>query len=162
MTKFKKNYLNSIFAIPLDGERYSYGHIIANGYGSDCYIIYDIVAKEHPSIEKIMDSSIIIFMYTLHQKIVSGEWKVIGNAPLKQTIKMPEYKIDVRENGITRCMVMRFDGEILRPATETEIKNLKTKHSCTPGVLEKVVKAKYGVIPWQNKFNDYLYKFAGT
>lgn len=158
MIKRKGIRVGDVFAIPIDNERYSYGQIIAKGYGSDCYVIFDIVANEHPLLEQIPNNKVVFLTFTLHQKIAEGEWALLGNAPVNGDVRIPEFKVDVIENGVVRCMVSRYDGEILRYATEHDVKSLSTMQSYTPNVLESAVKAKYGIIPWRPYFDELIYK----
>lgn len=158
MIKRNRVKVGDVFAIPIDDTRYSYGQIVANGYGSDCYVIFDIVTSKYPPLEQITSHKIVFMIFTLHQKIIEGEWLLLGNTPVSDGIKIPEFKVDVMENGVIRSMVSRHDGEILRYATEEEAKTLNTMQSYTPNVLEDAVKTKYGVIQCNRNFNELIYK----
>jgi len=153
----KKPKVGDVFAIPIDDKRYAYGQLVANGFGSDCYVTYDITAETHPELEQIVSSPIVFRIFTLHQLIVNGIWIIIGNASISQKIYIPEFKVESTENKVKTWMVQSYDGTILRPASTEEIERLNYMESFTPNMLDNAVKAKYGVLSWKPHYNKILY-----
>lgn len=157
ITRRKRPKNGDVFAVKLDDKTYGYGQLV-EGSMLGCYIFYDIIAEEHPPIEQIAGSSIILLTFTVDQRIVVGDWKVIGNAPIPENVTIPEFKMDYFENGSLICMVMRFDGTILRPANKEEKRFLRTMKSYTPNLIEDVLKAKFGLTSWDSCYDELLYK----
>lgn len=123
-----------------------------------CYIIFDGLYEEHPLMQEIVNNPIIFLTFTTAYKIAEDEWKIIGNVGIPDNIEIPKFKVDVMENGVIRTMVMDFKGNILSVATENEIIELKTMKSFTSTLVEDAIKAKYGVIPWEDYYNRFWYQ----
>lgn len=143
--KRNKPKSGDVFEIKISEGMFAYGQLV-EGNVLGCYIFFDIVSGEHLSLEQIVSSPILMLTFTVNQKIVSGEWKTIGNMSVPETVSIPEFRVDYMENGSLICMVMKYDGTILRAADEDEKKRLSTMKSYTPNIIENVLKARFGYI----------------
>jgi len=86
--------------------------------------------------------------------IEDGDWEVIGNVQPLSNIRFPEYIIDT----LSGTKVIDHFGKIIREATEIDKKELNTKKTVSPKVLEKAVEAKYGVGEWYPALEMLMYK----
>ena len=155
----KKVKIGDIIAIPIDNQRHCYSQIIVNTYGLQSYhIVFDLISKEHPPIDSIVKTEIIIAAFITDNSIHSGKWAIIGNSLILQKVIIPEFTVELMENRVCTKVVQSYDGTILRVATKEDIAKLKGKHSYTPGVLERVLRAKFGLEPWNPYYDNLIYK----
>ena len=155
--KRKRPKNGDVFEIQISEGMLAYGQLV-EGNVLGCYIFYDVISEEHLSLQQIANSPILMLTFTVDQKIVSGERKIIGNATVPETVCIPEFRVDYMENGSLTCKVMKYDGTILRETNEDEKKKLSTMKSYTPNIIENVIKAKFGYIPWDNSYDQLIYR----
>jgi hypothetical protein len=154
----KRVKVGDIVAIPLNDICFGYAQLIDGNKLMGCYILFDIFSENHPCIDDIVTKPILYMIFTSAYKIQNNEWKVIGNRNKDTNIKIPLFKVDLLRNGETIVMVSDFKGNILRKATEDEKVSLCTMSSYTAVVVEKILKAKYGIAPWEEYFSSLIYK----
>lgn len=152
--------IGDIVAIPVSSDKYCYAQLVDGDVMLGCFLIFDGIYEEHPILNKIISNSILLLAFTNGQGIVENVWKIIGNTSIPDNVQIPIFKVDYMENGIIRTMVTDFKGDFLYIATEDETKKLKNMKSCTPGIVEDAIKAKYGMIPWNDSYNWLLYENA--
>lgn len=78
-----------IFLIKLNEKEYGYGQFIT-GDLIGCYIFFDIIAESPPRFAEITNSSILFLTFTGCNRIVAGEWKIIGNNLVIEGLTIPE------------------------------------------------------------------------
>ncbi|WP_018130073.1 Imm26 family immunity protein [Effusibacillus pohliae] len=152
MSKRKKiqTHVGDIFAIPVDEKRYSYGQIVSDNW----YAIFDILAEKHPPLDQITNRPIVFLVESVDVKIEDGDWEIIGNFSIPKDIRFPEFLVETLDG----YMVIDYKGRTLRPASEYEIKNLSSKKSYSPVVIEDAVKAKFAFTEWYPYLDNLLYK----
>jgi patatin-like phospholipase/acyl hydrolase len=146
--------VGDIFAIKIDNLNYCYGQVVAEGRISDCMVIYDIISKEHPTLEEITSKPIVFLIQTVNSRIEDRKWEVIGNTQIAP-INFPVYKVKTEEG----FMMVRHDGEILKKNPSlSDVKKLKELESWSPVSLEKEIRAKYVTGEWDSNYDDLIYK----
>lgn len=154
----KKIQTGDIIAIPLDDNNFGYAQFVDGDNLLGCYIVFDVMSKAYPLVENIVVKPILYMAFTSAFKIVNGEWKVIGNGKVPKNVKIPLFKVDVAHEGKIGTMVTDFKGNILRNATEQEVRTLNTMSSYTAVVIENAIRAKYGIIPWKEHYDALVYE----
>ncbi|MEW9702991.1 Imm26 family immunity protein [Paenibacillus sp. SI8] len=130
-----KPQMGDVFSISLNDEKFCYGQIV----GMDTIIVYDIVGNEGQSIEDIISSSIMFLVHTTDVYIEDGKWHLLGNAPIPEDIKFPQYKTYTLDG----YAIIDHNSNILRKASKVEEASLTGKKSYTPNVIEEAVKSKF-------------------
>ena len=133
--KRKRPKNGDVFEIQISEGMLAYGQLV-EGNVLGCYIFYDVISEEHLSLQQIANSPILMLTFTVDQKIVSGEWKIIGNATVPETVCIPEFRVDYMENGSLTCKVMKYDLVD----------------------VQKEINRIFGYIPWHNSYDQLIYR----
>jgi hypothetical protein len=152
-TKIKVS-VGDVFAIPLDGTKYSFGQVVCEGHPK-AYVIYNVISDVHPDLKEIISNDIIYFTYTVDVAIEDGNWLLLGNIDVPHRIEFPNYIVDTNEG----FFVTDHKGNLIRPANENEVKELDTQKSVSPSILEDAVKANYGFGEWYPYLDKLKYKY---
>jgi hypothetical protein len=83
-------------------------------------------------------------------KIACGDWAVLGNYPVADEMPLPAYKEML--GGPDRVDVVDFSGLRRRPAESGETESLANRKIVAPVRLEKALKAKHGLEPWNESY----------
>jgi len=152
-----------IICIPVDDVTNVYAQFIVGDMYMGFYVLYDLVSEQTPLLSEITQQKKLFEFFTQGNLIKQGLWKKSGNVSVPIDIRVPEFKVELydAENQVCRWAVMDYKGDILRMASKAEEKNLKTMHSYTPSLINKAIKAKYGISKWEPIYDGLLYRDSG-
>jgi len=115
--------------------------------------VFDKLYKNPPLVDDVIVSKPILLGWAADAGIYLGKWMILGRTNLADVdFKGKKYKV-VFEN---RVWVENFDGELLREATASEEKVLYNRTSYTPALFEHIIRAFYGIEPWDSRFDGLL------
>ncbi|KQY94474.1 hypothetical protein ASD24_02650 [Paenibacillus sp. Root52] len=145
--------IGDIFAIKLDQDRSCYGQVISEGRTSDCMIVYDLVATEHPAISEITSNPIIFLIQTVNSRIEDGFWSVVGNGPIP-SMTYPLYKVETEDGYI----LVDHKGDIVNDdPLASEIEEVPELEPWSPVSLENAIRAKFLTGEWDPYYNELIY-----
>lgn len=142
-----------VFTIRLDEEKICFGQIIRVAQYHDFIIIFDVVSGDIVDLAELPKAKIIIFAKSVDACIADGEWKIIGNIPVREDIVFPVYKLELSSGA----RVTDHLGKDLRSATSEEVKKLKNLTSWSPYTIEHAAKAILGDRDWESFYGDLIY-----
>jgi hypothetical protein len=93
VAKKKKYLLGDVFSIELDGAgNKGYGRILIINDDSIFIELYQVVPSTRElHIEQLSKLEVQTSLWCFDEGIITGKWKVIGNIPITNEIKMPDY-----------------------------------------------------------------------
>src|SRR5206468_1171250 len=81
----------------------------------------------------------------------NGDWPIIGSHAVSPHIPMPAYRVDVGSPPV--AVVEDWTGTRSRLASQAEAELLPSRKVVAPVRIEKAVKAKHGVLPWDESYS---------
>lgn len=112
----------------------------ATNAGSDAAVVGQLKQEPHLIVE------------TMNVLIGTGHWAVIGNASVAPNMPLPVYVVPV---GLDRIPYLQdVEGNILRPATQTEAESLRMPASYSPALVEDAARAANGIGEWLQNYDD--------
>lgn len=157
MGKLYRPKTGDVFSIKIDSTKYSFGQVIYADI-EGLVIIYDIIVDKFPLISEIIRAPVIFMAYTTFVFVETGRWEIIGKDEIPTGILYPDYKAEAYVNGTLKTMVYGYNHILLREADESDKNRLRTHKSITPIIIENAIKAKYGLVPWEDYYEDLLYR----
>jgi hypothetical protein len=155
-----KPAVGDIFYVKLQNNLYCYGQCILSVQGGllGCYIFFDMFSEKVLKQNEVAQDKILLFGFAVTQRFASGEWVVIGNNPVNNSIEIPEYKTILVNNGVMKTFVVKYDGEIIREASATDEKKLRNISSVTPNAFEYAMRAKANLDKWNPMYDKLIYQ----
>lgn len=151
--------VGDIFNVKLDDNTLGYGQIVALPSKNTLIIaMFDIRSDQSIEIplDSICNATIIFLGYSLDAKLYHKHWVIIGNNTSNlESIFLPVNRLGTPPNDI---YLTNFKGDIIREATPDEFEKLRYKTVVAPIRFENALKAFFGIIEWNDDFNDLLYK----
>jgi Immunity protein 26 len=148
-----KLVVGDVFTVPLDDRRFGLGQVVAT-YGKDAYFfaLFEpaFARDEQLDLEQAMRAPVALLALSLDAKIVAGDWVVLGNLTVAEDTPLPAYKEMV--GGPERVDVVDFSGERRRRAERGEADWLPNRKIVAPVRLERALKAKHGLEPWNEMY----------
>lgn len=151
MVSRKRIKNGDIFSIAIDEDRWCYGQVIDKDY--DWYVIYDTLSKKSLSIDKIISFPVMFLVQSFDTYLKNGRWVIIGNAQVCSSINFPKFKVYT----IDGYMTTDYKGNLLNRINEQEASILGYQETVSPALLERTVKAKFGIEEWKSEFNSFVY-----
>ena len=146
-------HVGDVFSVPLDGWRLGVGQVVAT-YGRDAYffaLLEPAFARdERLDLEQALRAPVALLALSLDAKIAAGDWVVLGNQPIPEGMPLPAFKEMV--GGPDRVDVVDFSGKRRRRAEGEEAEWLPNRKIVAPVRLEKALKAKHGLEPWNEAY----------
>jgi hypothetical protein len=140
-----------VFSVPLDGERFGLGQVVAT-YGKDAYFfaLFEpaFARGEQLDFGEALRAPVALLALSLDAKVAPGDWVVVGNQPVADEVPLPAFKEMV--GGPDRVDVVDFSGERRRRARGEEAEWLPNRKIVAPVRLEKALRAKHGLEPWND------------
>lgn len=146
--------LGDVFAIPVNGNTYSYGQLVYRGATSDVFIIFDMATEQSKSLKEIVKSPILFMVNSVDIKLEDGEWLILGKEEIPESLSLKNYIAETLDGYV----VLDPGGKGIREATEADIKNLTTLTSYSPFVIERAIQARFGDGEWEDYLDELLYK----
>jgi Immunity protein 26 len=145
--------VGDVFSVPLDDERVGSGQIVAT-YGKDAYFfaLFEraYARDEQLDLEQAVRAPVALLALSFDAKIAVGDWVVVGNQPVADDVPLPAFKEMV--GGPDRVDVVDFSGERRRRAQGEEAEWLPNRTIVAPALLEKALRAKHGLEPWNDAY----------
>lgn len=145
--------VGDVFSVPLDDRSFGVGQVVAT-FGKNAYFLAlfapAFAREERLDLEQALGSPVALLALSLDAKIAAGDWVVLGNEPVAHDLPLPAYKEMV--GGPERVDVVDFSGERRRRAQGDEAERLPNRKIVAPVRLEKALKAKHGLEPWNDAY----------
>lgn len=145
--------VGDVFSVPLDDRRFGLAQVVAT-YGKDAYFfaLFEpaFARDEQLDLEQALRAPVALLALSLDAKIAAGDWVVLGNQPVAEGMPLPAFKEMV--GGPDRVDVVDFSGERRRRARGEEAEWLPNRKIVAPVRLEKALKAKHGLEPWNEAY----------
>jgi hypothetical protein len=145
--------VGDVFSVPLDDQRFGLGQVVAT-YGEDAYFfaLFEpaFTRGEQLDLERVVRTPVALLALSLDAKIAVGDWVVLGNQTVAEDMPLPAFKEMV--GGPERVDVVDFSGKRRRRAEGGEAEWLPNRKIVAPVRLEKALKAKHGLEPWNEAY----------
>lgn len=83
---------------------------------------------------------------TMDVLLETGDWSIVGNAPVSDHIPIPVYAVPV---GLRQDLyIQKVNGHLVRRATAAEVESLRPPVSFSPAHVEDAVRAANGLGEW--------------
>lgn len=145
--------LGDVFSVPLDSERLGLGQVVAR-YGKDAYffaLFEPAFARDEPlDLAEAVQLPVAVLALSLDAKLAAGDWVILGNQPVADDMPLPAYKEMV--GGPERVDVVDYSGERRRRTEGQEAEWLPYRKIIAPARLEKALKARHGIGPYNEAY----------
>jgi hypothetical protein len=131
------------------GNGYGYGQILLSKT-LQYVAVFQPVLGDDIDIERVLTYPALLAGWTMDGRFYSGDWSLIGIAPPRVDIKLPEYKVEF--SGET--WVTDVEGNLLRLASSREQARLLFRKTYSPIAFEKAFRAYHGELPWEARFDE--------
>lgn len=149
-----KGSLGDIFTIPVNEELMAIGQVVFKGATSDVFIIFDYIYKEDELINTVQNQPILFMLNTVDTKLEDGEWQIIGKEKPPKNLTLRNYIAETLDGYV----VLDAGGQIIRDATDSDVKSLYNLRSISPAIVEDAVRAKFGGGEWYPYLDNLLYR----
>ncbi|HEV7349857.1 Imm26 family immunity protein [Telluribacter sp.] len=149
--------VGDLFQIPIDSSRVSYGQVAENKRGVLRIITFNKLFQitDNTTIAEIVDSNIVLLTDTMDAKIYNGDWKVVGNAPVKANLPVPKFKF-----GLDTVYITDYSGKRRRLATQEETVNLDFQFSVAPIRVQNAMQAHFDVKEWDADYDKLTFDYC--
>jgi hypothetical protein len=148
--------VGDVFSVPIDDTRVGVGQVVATEEddAAQYLAIFDAVAPNPDliDIDQALQERLIFLALSYDGKLYNGHWAIVGNRPVAERIPLPAW----REANLSKgeVDVVDYSGRHRRPASEAEADLLRDRHYYAPAILERALRAKHGLEPWQQRYSD--------
>jgi hypothetical protein len=146
--------VGDVFTVPIDESRTGVGQVVGT-YGKDAYYfaIFDVAGPaDSLDVDDAVGKRVLFLALSLDAKLAAGHWSVIDHRPVRSDMPLPAFKEAVGAPG--RVDVVDHAGQRRRPAQGSEAQLLPNRKVVAPVRLEKALRAKHGLEPWQEAYTD--------
>lgn len=154
MGRFKLN-VGDVFSVPIDDSRVGVGQVVATfGKSAEYLAIFDTVASDPGSIDidRALQSRVMFLALSNDAKLYAGHWTLVGTRPVAEDMPLPAWREVFTVER--RVDVVDYSGQRRRPAQESEADLLPDRTFVAPARLEKALRAKHGLEPWQEHYTE--------
>ena len=158
MSRFNLN-AGDVFSIPIDDSRVGVGQVVAAytevGMRDAYYLaIFDSIAPDPASIDVVqaLQARVIFLALSFDAKLHAGHWSLVGNRPVAEDMPLPAWREVFTTEG--RVDVVDYSGRRRRLAQDSEAELLQDITFVAPARLEKALRAKLGLEPWQERYTE--------
>jgi hypothetical protein len=139
-----------IIEIPLDAESKSYAQIIKKNIIL-YLLVFDGIFLNPPAISEILNGDPIFSVWTMDAKLYHGEWRIVGSSNIRHKEYL-DHKYTILRDG--RTWIEDVDGNIIRLASEEEVRKLHARSSYSPALVEKAIRSFHGLEEKSDHFAD--------
>ena len=146
-----------VFQIPIDEARYAYGQVAKKGDVLRV-LTYNktFPSNEVPEISNILQQEVLLLTDTMDALIYHGEWKICGNAPVRNDLPKPKFKFGSEPT----FYIIEHDSEYQRIATVEETNQLDFQFSVAPIRIQNAMQAYFGVKEWKSDYDKLTYQYC--
>lgn len=150
--------IGDVFVIPLDESTCVAGQII-NSWKEELYIaIFDRhLSRNEVDLKTAIAAEPVLLTLSLDGKLWNGHWPVIGNCT-ENLSHIPEPNYKVRQDG--KIYLESRDRTYTRRASDEEAGALQFRTVSSPIIVEKAIKAHFGIGEWKPAYDELLAKHA--
>ncbi len=146
---------NDVLIIPVAEGKYSVARVLVTLPESVFLVVYSGLGSAEDAASVTVESGLVPMLYaeTTDQKIVSGEWKLVGNwAPVPE-VSVPIHQCRVQPGG--ERVDQWVDGV---EADWLAVADLPTPQRGLhpPEVVETAIRALHGFEPWRTEFEAFI------
>lgn len=91
---------------------------------------------------------------TFDSLIQTGSWTIVGRKEPDPAVPIPVYKVEV--SSLRNTYLQDVRGEILRPATNDEIRNLTAPVTYSAAAFQKALRLLVDGSPWESRFDAMI------
>lgn len=148
--------VGDVVTIPLDRDRVALAQVVgAYKKGTYYFAVFDRTC--HPTdtvcFDAALDSDVCLLALSMDAKIFNGDWPKVGHRDVDlERIPFPAYIEGTPPSG--SYDVVDYAGNERRPATDEDIRDLRSRKVIAPVRLEKAARALSGLEPWDNMYDD--------
>lgn len=150
----KRLTIGDVFTLPVDEDRVAYGQVVA-AYGDDAryFAVFERLYRraERPATSVVVQDRIALLALSLDAKFRSGEWSVVGHEPVSDDVPLPAYQEIV--GSPDRVDIVDYSGTRRRQCTPEESRQLGRRTVVAPVRLQKALRAKHGLEPWETSYS---------
>jgi hypothetical protein len=132
--------------IPL-GNGSAVGAQVIARYHRDGYFVAVFAGEfslaEPPIPADAVSGETILVGLTFDAKISNGDWPMLGDAPVREDVPLPAYKVAIGHPE--KIEIEDYSGTRSRPATTSELGTVPHRMLVSPMLLELGAKAHYGL-----------------
>jgi hypothetical protein len=143
-----------VFAVPIAERCVVYGQVVgqyrAGGY---FFAMFSPCYSKHvqPDLDMMVTGTPDLIALSFDTLIESGDWRVVGRAPVAKDMPLPAFKVMVAPG---RFEVVDYSGRRRRPARAGEEQLLPNRVVVSPALVEAALRAKHGLEPWLEEYDD--------
>jgi len=137
-------FVGDILSLPLVGDFKGIAQVIGT-YQKAAFLVavFDrSFVADSISIDEVLGSRVALLGLTFDARVGPGMWEVIGNRIVDPAMLVPEFLEQTIDPP--RAEVVRFDGELRRPATPEDVARIKPRKVYSPMVVEEAARAHFG------------------
>jgi len=147
--------VGDVFLIPLEGTVATVGQIVSTYLSAYFLATFDeITETDSPLVDRPLASPVVFIALALDAKLALGHWPIVARRPVADDIPLPAFKESVGSSE--RIRVVDHSGTRHRPATPKEAGILRNRTIIAPAVLERAVRARLGLEPWLDAFDELI------
>jgi hypothetical protein len=141
--------VGDLFAIPIDVGLWGIGQVVESFMNSYYLAIYEGVETDIDDgvdLEAAIRRPLVFLALALDAKIYVGDWPIVGHTAVPKGIPFPAFKVSM--GAPENVQVIDYLDRRRRKATPAESALLPDMSFVAPVRIEKALKAKYGLLPW--------------
>lgn len=154
--KHQKLKVGDVFSVPIDGDRIGLGQAVARFFDAHYLAVYDLILpadKEIDLIATLRGAAVLFLGLSSDAKIYVGDWRILGHLPVPDSVVLPAYKLCAGLDVVV-TKVVDYSGTRERIATADEASILSNRTMVSPVRFEKALKARCGLVMWEEHFAD--------
>jgi len=153
--------VGDVFLIPVEGTTAAVGQIVATYLNAFFLATFDgITETDAPDVDRALASPVVFLVLALDAKLALGHWPIVARRPVADDIPLPAFKEAV--GSPERIRVIDHSGTRERSATAEEARALRHRAIIAPVLLERAVRARLGLEPWLDAFDEFTPDRART
>ena len=156
--------IGDIFTVPLGDGRAALGQVIGKYKSSFYVVVFDLVVPEDAvqslDLSEVAATPPLLARMTFDARFRPGMWQIVGHRAQDQARFLPAYSFGSDDYDGVR--VTNFDGTRMRRATGQEATQVPRLTIDSPIVLEKAVRAHFGLEPWLPAYDEVRYRPTPT
>lgn len=148
-TRRVKLKAGDVFEMPLANGALGYGVAILGG-GTPYIIVLRTLHIERPHIDVLSSDAIALVGWTMDALVFHGRWSVVfPDYPTRNDVPYPNWKVRIGGEVHTTD----FAGNVLGPATSSEIDLLDNQSSRSPIAFQNAFEALHDLQPWRSDYD---------
>lgn len=139
----------TVLAIPATSGKWVIGQVLhaeINFYIGIALTEFD----EFPAPSQIHEEELVLFSWTTDGEVYRGGWWVLGDAQPPENFEFPKYRVCYAGEDA----IVSFLGEYVRPFNSDLDRNLRSRISRSPKLVQNAVLVAFGVSNRQEDFDN--------